>query len=90
MLGNYLISTHNWFYAPDGRRYHAVWGEVKLFLKDVGTIIIGDMIIQSDEVAFAIKCTDKPNTGDIEDTLYSEVGISTFTRPTEIWIATPL
>lgn len=30
MEGKYLITTDEWFIAPDGQQYKAVWGEVKI------------------------------------------------------------
>ena len=30
MKGKYLITTDNWFVAPDGREYKAAWGEVEI------------------------------------------------------------
>lgn len=30
MTGKYLINTDNWFTAPDGRQYKAVFGEVTI------------------------------------------------------------
>ena len=30
MKGKYLITTDSWFYAPDGKQYKAVWGEVSI------------------------------------------------------------
>ena len=30
MKGKYLITTDAWFYAPDGKQYNAVWGEVEI------------------------------------------------------------
>ena len=30
MTGKYLITTDNWFMAPDGKQYNAVWGEVEI------------------------------------------------------------
>jgi len=30
MTGKYLITTDAWFYAPDGRQYKSVWGEVEI------------------------------------------------------------
>ena len=30
MKGKYLITTFEWFTAPDGRQYRAVWGEVTI------------------------------------------------------------
>lgn len=30
MKGKYLITTDNWFIAPDGQQYRAVWGNVEV------------------------------------------------------------
>jgi hypothetical protein len=30
MKGKYIVTTDNWFYAPDGNSYKAVWGEVRI------------------------------------------------------------
>lgn len=30
MKGKYLITTDNWFVAPDGQEYKAVWGNVEI------------------------------------------------------------
>jgi len=30
MKGKYIVTTDNWFYAPDGNSYKAVWGEVEI------------------------------------------------------------
>lgn len=30
MKGKYLITTHNWFTAPDGKQYSAVFGDVEI------------------------------------------------------------
>ena len=30
MKGKYLITTDNWFIAPDRGNYRAVWGEVEV------------------------------------------------------------
>ena len=30
MKGKYLITTDNWFIAPDGQMYRAVWGDVEV------------------------------------------------------------
>jgi hypothetical protein len=30
MKGKYIVTTDNWFYAPDGNSYKAVWGEVSI------------------------------------------------------------
>lgn len=28
---NFLVTTTNWFFAPDGKQYRAAWGEVKVY-----------------------------------------------------------
>lgn len=35
MKGKYLITTDDWFTAPDGIDYKAVWGEVEVIGDDV-------------------------------------------------------
>ena len=30
MRGKYLITTDSWFYAPDGKEYKSVWGNVEI------------------------------------------------------------
>lgn len=30
LKGKYLITTNNWFYAPNGHKYKAIWGEVRI------------------------------------------------------------
>lgn len=30
MQGKYLITTDNWFYAPNGKQYKAAWGDVQI------------------------------------------------------------
>lgn len=30
MEGKYLITTDDWFFAPDGQQYKAVWGNVEI------------------------------------------------------------
>ena len=35
MKGKYLITTDDWFYAPDGKKYKSVWGEVKILEDEV-------------------------------------------------------
>ena len=34
MEGKYLITTADWFYAPDGKLYKAVYGDVKIVSDD--------------------------------------------------------
>lgn len=32
---NYLITTDDWFYGPDGKKYRGAWGKVELIQDDV-------------------------------------------------------
>ena len=38
MKGKYLITTFEWFTAPDGRQYRAVWGGEVTILDDSRTL----------------------------------------------------
>jgi len=70
---NYLITTHEWFYAPDGEHYKAVFGKVTAVNSDKDTlgletnkdstnwyVIIGNMIIAGCQIHYAIQ-TNKVN-----------------------------
>ena len=37
MKGKYLINTDNWFVAPDGNQYKAVWGNIEILQDDNNT-----------------------------------------------------
>ena len=82
MTGKYLITTDNWFIAPDGKQYRSVWGEVEVIedtflgLKTnrnstnwyvkVGSEV-NHMIVAGCQIHYAIKCENKPNVGMAED-----------------------
>lgn len=75
MKGKYLITTDEWFIAPDGQSYKSVWGEV-LILED--SIIglktnrnstnwyakIGNeekhIIVAGCQIHYALKCEERP------------------------------
>ena len=65
---NYLITSNNWFVAPDGKQYKSVWGKVTGVFDDGETlgiktndkstnwyIVIGNMIIAGCQVFFVIQ-----------------------------------
>ena len=65
---NYLITTDNWFFAPDGECYRAVWGTVNAILSDEETlgiktnrnstnwyVSIGRMVIAGCQIHYAIQ-----------------------------------
>lgn len=103
MKGKYLITTDNWFYAPDGLKYRSVWGEVAI-LEDsflgvktnrnssnwyahVGSDAKG-IIVAGCQIHYAVRCEERPNTERVKDVSYdSGTGIKEFERPSEIYIA---
>lgn len=101
MEGKYLITTDCWFYAPDGKKYRAAFGEVQVLGDDILGIRtnekssnwfakIGDMegehlIVAGCQIHYAIKCESIDNREFVRDFLYSAEGINEFNRPNEIW-----
>ncbi|GAB3822165.1 hypothetical protein [Pontibacter rugosus] len=102
MKGKYLITTDAWFYAPDGKMYRAVWGDVEI-LEDsllglktnrnstnwyakVGSDD-NHVIVAGCQIHYATKCLESPNTKPVAD--YSTEGgsLKWFERPTGIYIA---
>lgn len=98
MTGKYLITTDDWFFAPDGREYRAAWGEVEV-LKEDETISyrinadpakwfmrIGNeeshMIIAGDRIHYMIKSENPPSTEETFD--FSSEG--NFRNPTRIYL----
>lgn len=82
MQGKYLITTDNWFYAPDGKQYRAAWGDVQIVedtLLGVKTnrnssnwfAKVGSedkhVIIAGCQIHYAIKCEEKPDIEEVED-----------------------
>lgn len=98
-----LVTTSNWFYAPDGKQYRAVWGTLKGIHeagKSLGFIPnrahanwfveVGDIIIMGCQVMYLIKSEQKPVTDYVKDWTYestSEAGVKEYARPPVIWIA---
>lgn len=102
MQGKYLITTDAWFYAPDGKQYKAVWGDVNIVGDDVLGIKtnarssnwyakVGQennhVIVAGCQIHYACKCNDKPCLDEVEDYTSSSDGINKFNRPTAIYIA---
>ena len=72
----YLITTNEWFIAPDGEQYRAVWG--KCFLKETKDVFgfvplrpstnwyceVGEgensMIVAGCQINYAVKCDKRP------------------------------
>ena len=71
MKGKYLITTDNWFVAPDGSQYKAVYGECVVMADDVlgvktnakstnWFVRVGDesnhIVIAGCQIHYAVKC----------------------------------
>lgn len=102
MKGKYLITTNDWFYAPDGKKYRSVWGDVEILsdsLLGVETnrnstnwyAKVGSeenhAIIAGCHIHYAIKCNEKPNSSRIVEIQYNENGVREIERDCEIYIA---
>ena len=97
MKGKYLITTDQWFYAPDGLKYRSVWGDVKIIQdSELGIqtnrnstnwyAFVGNeekgMVVAGCQIHYAVKCENKPNTGNVTEFDVAEL----IKRPTEIYL----
>ena len=103
MTGKYLITTDKFFVAPNGITYSAAWGDVKILgdesIMGIRTnrqsanwyAVVGcngkEIIIAGCQIFYAIKCEEKPYTGDAVDWTVENGKFETYTRPTKIYIA---
>lgn len=103
MKGKHLVTTDNWFYAPDGLKYRAVWGEVVVLDDDTTLgiktnkgssnwyVFVGNqergMLVAGCQLHYAVKCSNPPNTQKVEDYTYDNSGATSFVRPSEIYLA---
>jgi|SRR5690625_1629806 len=100
--GKYLITTDNWFYAPDGKKYRAVWGDVSLVNDDALGIktnrnssnwyayIGGEdkgVVVAGCQIHYAVKSNEKPNTGKVDEVHYDGSNSNLVSRESEIYIA---
>jgi hypothetical protein len=102
MKGFYLITADNWFNAPDGRAYRAVWGNVEIlqdsflgvttnrnsanWFAKVGTAE-NHVLIAGCQIHYAVKCYARPFTGSTPDYTTEGGALKEFERPTQIYIA---
>jgi hypothetical protein len=101
MTGKYLITTDSWFYAPNGLRYKAVWGEVKILDDSILGIKtnrnatnwfarIGSehnhIIVAGCQIHYALRCESMPSKEPVRDFAYNETSCREFERPSEIYI----
>ena len=95
----YLINTDNWFYAPNGKHYKAVYGTIKGLKnseESLGIVVnsrskdwyleIGNMIIAGCQIHYAIQ-SNYINLSDVPDYNTVEGLIKHFERPSHIYNA---
>jgi len=97
MKGKYLITTDNYFIAPNGRLYRSVWGEVTIiedsflgiktnrnstnWFAKVGSEN-NHVIIAGCQIHYVLRCEEQPNNeNNINNCKENE-------KTTMIWIAT--
>lgn len=102
MKGKYLITTDAWFYAPDGKQYRAVWGNVSIvsdYILGIKTNVrssnwfakVGTednhVIIAGCQIHYACKSIFIPKTDLTADYTVDAGECKTYNRPTSIYIA---
>lgn len=91
-----LVTTSNWFLAPDGKQYRAIHGTLKGVHEASKTlgfvpnrshanwfIEIGEVIVMGCQIMYCIE-SEHVNTGKVED--WSNEG-KEYERPTTIYVA---
>ena len=78
MEGMYLLTTSEWFIAPDGKQYRSVWGKVEIVSDEILGVktnrnsvnwyakVSGEthhIIIAGCQINYAIQTDDKPHSG---------------------------
>lgn len=82
MKGKYLITCDNWFVAPDGHSYLAVWGDCETVTAESALGLVPnrnsanwfvkvsnngeEMIVAGCQIHYAASCPERPNTDDTE------------------------
>lgn len=92
MTGKYLITTDAWFYAPDGKQYKSVWGDVQIVSDSILGIKtnvrssnwfakIGSegkhVIVAGCQIHYACRCERQP------ETISSEINVTDGVRKIE-------
>lgn len=99
-IGDTVLATlDNYFFAPDGKQYRAVFGKVKAISGDQETLgiktnarstnwyaTIGDMTIAGCQIHYVVK-TEHCNTLDVEDFTTTDGVTNKFYRPSYIYDA---
>lgn len=102
MTGKYLITTDSWFYAPDGKHYRSVWGEVKIVTDEILGIKtnarssnwfakIGTednhVIVAGCQIHYAVKSEKEPTQTLVEDFEVVSGEVKNYNRPSSIYLA---
>lgn len=98
---NVLLTTGEWFTAPDGNNYKAAWGELK-GIHEAGKTLgfipnrshanwfieIGNMTIMGCQVRYVIQCDNKPSDGKARNWAADATnGIKEYESPCQIYFA---
>ena len=102
LKGKYLINTDNWFIAPDGKEYKAVWGQVEILSDSILGVStnrnatnwyakIGSdtnhVIVAGCQIHYATLCNEKPNINDADSwSADSQNGVVRYKTPSKIYI----
>jgi len=94
-----LITTHNWFIAPNGNQYMAAYGTVKAVLDSQQTlgvktnarstnwyVEVGNMTIAGCQIFYAVQASDC-NLGDVESFEVKDGQVLKFKVPSKIYNA---
>ncbi len=94
-----LVTTSNWFMAPNGKQYMSVFGKVKAIQNDQETLgiktnarsanwylEIGNMTIAGCQIHYAIK-TNECNFGRVDAYDIKDGECKEYTRPSQIYNA---
>lgn len=94
-----LITTDNWFFAPDGLQYRAVYGTVKGVFTDNETLgvktnarstnwyaQVGNMVIAGCQIHYVV-ITEEVNLGHVYDYAVENGEVKRFTTPPRIYDA---
>lgn len=95
-----LVTCDDWFFAPDGRTYRAVWGRVKgiVAAKDLigfdpsrpstnWYLEIGDVLIAGCRIHYAVKCATCPKAKTVADFTIHDGEIKNLKRPNNVYDA---
>ena len=76
MKGRYLITTDQWFLAPDGQLYTGVWGDVEILSDGILGVKTNDrssnwfakigpednhVIVAGCQIHYAVRCEQRPS-----------------------------